>query len=144
MTCQNKEKFDYSNILFEQITVHDSEGKDIFKLNNYTNIESFACAISVNSISKKVEANNSAIIEKTNKYYKYPKTNSNGLSGGAIAGIIIGIILVLVIIGVIIVLVKSGVCCSKNKIEPSSNNSISVNSGTNTLSKLYYNNTNIK
>ena len=140
MKCQNKEKFDYSNILFEQINVHDSEGKDIFKLNNYTNIESFACSISVNSIYKKVEANNSAIVDNTNKYYKHQnsKTSSNGLSGGAIAGIVIALIVVLVLIGIIIALSKNGIF-PKKKIPPTSINTLSENYGSNTLNKLYYN-----
>ena len=140
MKCQNKEKFDYSKILFEQITVHDSEGKDIFKLNNYTNTESFICEISVYSILKKVDANNSTVIDNTNKNYKHQKSksNSSGLSGGVIAGIVIGIIVVIVIIGVIFWLVKSGVF-SKKKIPPTSINSITENNGSNTLNKLYYN-----
>ena len=141
MICQNKEKFDYSKILFEQITVHDSEGKDIFKLNNYTNTESFACEISVNSIPKKVVDNNSTIIDDTDQKYKHQnsKTSSSGLSGGAIAGIVIAIIAVLVIILVIFALVKNGIF-SRKKIPPHSINSITENNGSNTLNKLYYNN----
>ena len=103
MKCQNKEKFDYSNILFEPIIVHDSEGKDIFKLNSYTNTESFSCDISLNSVPTK--KNSSDIIE----YYNLPirKTGSRGLSGGTITAIIISLVVALAAIGLIIWLSKN-------------------------------------
>ena len=49
MECYNRDKFDSSPILFEQTTIQDSNGKEIFILNNYTTPKSFSCAISVNS-----------------------------------------------------------------------------------------------
>ena len=50
MTCHNKEKFTTSQILFEQNTIKDSEGNPLFILNSYTNLKSFGCVISENSV----------------------------------------------------------------------------------------------
>ena len=112
MKCQNKEKFDYSNILFEPIIVHDSEGKDIFKLNSYTNTESLSCDISLNSVPT---TKNSSEFEH---YYNSPmkKTGSKGLSGGSITAIVLSIVVALVAIAIIFYLTKSDICL-KNKTQ---------------------------
>lgn len=104
MKCQNKEKFDYSNILFEPIVVQDSEGKDIFKLNSYTNTESLSCEISIYSVLAK-KNNSTDIIE----YYNSPmrKKSSGGLSGGTICAIIIPFVVLLIIIGAIFAFIKN-------------------------------------
>ena len=119
MDCHNKEKFDVSTIMFEQSLIKDSEGNYLFNLNNYTNQKQFACDISVNSTvpsSKTDEDNNNnntnstvknpdedESTDKIKKYNKgYFKTGSNGLSGGAIAAIIICSIVVLAIVGALI------------------------------------------
>ena len=114
MKCQNKEKFDYSNILFEPIVVHDSEGKDIFKLNSYTNIESLSCAISINSVPTIKNGSNSNSTDNYD-YYNLPmrKRSSKGLSGGTIAAIIIALVVVLAILGALVWLFNSD-SCSKN------------------------------
>ena len=103
MTCQNKEKFDYSNVLFEPTVVQDSEGLDIFKLNSYTNIESLACEISLNSVP--IKKNSTDIID----YYNSPirKKSSGGLSAGTICAIIIPLVTILIIIGAIIGFIKN-------------------------------------
>jgi len=49
MTCENKEKFDTSQILVERNVVQDQEGNDIFIINSFTNLEVFGCDISYNS-----------------------------------------------------------------------------------------------
>ena len=114
MKCQNKEKFDYSNVLFEPIVVHDSEGKDIFKLNSYTNIESLSCAISINSVPTIKNGSNSNSTDNYD-YYNLPmrKRSSKGLSGGTIAAIIIALVVALAILGALVWLFNSD-SCSKN------------------------------
>ena len=117
MTCHNKEKFTTSQILFESNTIKDSKGKPLFILDSYTNLKSFACAISENSVLP-IEPNstitpspnenngnnpnqdpNDSINDDKEKHHSYYKdSSSKGLSGGAIAAIIITIIAVLAIL----------------------------------------------
>ncbi|MBR4260795.1 MAG: hypothetical protein IKQ33_02430, partial [Clostridia bacterium] len=47
--CENKELFSITPIAFETMIIEDSNGKVLFKLNNYTNLQQFACSISVSS-----------------------------------------------------------------------------------------------
>jgi len=49
--CENKEEFSVFPIAYETMIIKDSNGTLLFKLNNYTNLQQFACSISVNSIS---------------------------------------------------------------------------------------------
>ena len=102
MTCQNKEKFEYSNVLFEPTVVHNSEGIDIFKLNSYTNKESLSCQISLNSVPSK--QNSTDIIDYINPPIR--KKSSGGLSAGSICAIIIPLVLMLIIIGAIIAFIN--------------------------------------
>jgi len=50
MDWHNKEKFFSSSILFEHNIIKDSDGKELFILNSYTNQKSFACNISFSSV----------------------------------------------------------------------------------------------
>ena len=120
MKCNNKEKFDKSSILFEQTVIQDSKGKEIFILSNYTNQKSFACEISVKSESP---------ISNKNVNYNRPimKTGSSGLSGGAIAAIIICSIIALAIIAGILVLAKNGKFSSKPPVEQTFGNNSTLN-----------------
>ena len=125
MNCQNKEKFDYSNILFEPITVHDSEGKDIFKLYDYTNKESFSCEISVNSVFSK--KNSSEDFNLLNNNPAMGRTGSSGLSGGAIVAIIISLIVVLCAVIIIIGLSKKGAFSKKKNLVVNENSTSKIN-----------------
>jgi hypothetical protein len=119
MDCHNKEKFDVSTIMFEQKLIKDSEGNYLFNLNNYTNQKQFACDISVNSTvqSSKTDeekANNTlpdSDNQNTNQKYNkgFYRKSSNGLSGGAIAAIIICSIVALAIVGALIGLSRKGI-----------------------------------
>ena len=137
MDCHNKEKFTVSPILFEQNIIKDSDGKVLFVLQNYTNLKSFACALSVNSVAAKPQSssptgssNNSGNTpvpstqypqgnsENTRRYYK--NSESGGLKGGAIAAIIISIIAAIAIFaGVLLYCMKN----TKPPMENSFNNS---------------------
>ena len=123
MECKNKEKFDISPILFEQTVIQDSKGMEIFILRNYTNQKSFRCIINVNSESP---------IKVNNERYNAPikKTNSNGLSKGAIAAIIICSIIGLAIVAAIIALGKNGTFSSMPPIEQTFGNNSSINNFT--------------
>ena len=113
MECNNKEKFGKSSILFEQTVIKNSNGEEIFILSNYTNQKSFGCAISGKSETSTSKAYNRAI----------RKTNSSGLSGGAIAGIIIACIAIVAIVLGLILLTKKGTFSSKAPMEHLGNNS---------------------
>ena len=108
MSCHNKEKFSASPILFEQTSIKDSEGKELLILDSYTNQKSFACAISVNSVLPKTKSTNTK-----NEGYFYRTSKSNGLSGGAIAGLIIAIIAAIAIFAGVLFY------CKKNTKAPS-------------------------
>ena len=125
--CQNKEKFDISQIIIDRSLIQDSEGNYIFIINSYSSPYQFSCDISLNSIKAPEEKNQ--ILESTsnNSEYSYEvetdrivsggsKKKKGGLSGGAIAGIVISCVVVVAVIGIIIILSKKGIInCKSNK-----------------------------
>ena len=128
MKCNNKEKFDVSPIILESQVIQDSENKEILKLNSYMNQKRFACAMSVNSEIPEKEngqngqngengenGENSTNTDSTSSYFNIPmKKKSGGLSGGAIAAIVICSVIALAIVGVIVAMAKSGKLGSQN------------------------------
>ena len=130
VVCENTEKFYMSNILIERQPIQDSEGKEIFIIDNFESTNEFACDISINSPSIN-SSNGTTDRESTdqtpNKFY-FNRKNSSGLTGGAIAGIVIAIVVVLLATSVLIILGKKGVLSSKkdldNKREYNSSNFI--------------------
>ena len=104
LTCENKEKFDINQILLDRHVVQDYKGNEVFIVNNYQNPEQFACAISPNSV----------LPDETktmrSSFYKF---NNKGLSGGAIATIVICSVVAVAIIGITIALVRRGYLSSK-------------------------------
>ena len=137
MNCHNKEKFTASPILFEQNIIKDSEGNALFVLQNYTNLKSFACALSVNSVAAKYQSgdNNSTApgtssdtssdsskgdSNSENMRHYYKNSESGGLKGGAIAALVIAIIAAIAIfVGVLFYCKKN----TKPPMENSFNNS---------------------
>ena len=116
MTCENKEKFDVSQILIERQVIQDQNGNGLFIINSYTNPEVFGCDISYNSTPiKSGEPNESSkpeIPEKKNPI-NYSKRKNKGLTGGAIAGITIASVVVVGIAVTLIILMKRGVLLGK-------------------------------
>lgn len=136
MNCHIKEKFDISSIVFEKYYIKDADNNVIFLLNSYSNQKRFACSMSVyseitdpNSTSTNTSTNTpddtstNSPTSTSNINHVKMKKNSGGLSGGAIAAIVICSIVVLAITGVIIYLVKSG---KFSKTENISRNSSTV------------------
>ena len=123
MTCENKEKFDVSQILIERQVVKDQNGNGLFIINSYTNPEVFGCDISYNSTPIKSgetgepnESSNPEIptqIPEKNNPINYSKRKKNGLTGGAIAGITIASVAVVGIAVTLIILMKRGVLLGK-------------------------------
>ena len=123
MTCENKEKFDVSQILIERQVVKDQNGNGLFIINSYTNPEVFGCDISYNSTLIKPaetgepnESSNPEIptqIPEKNNPINYSKRKNNGLTGGAIAGITIASVAVVGIAVTLIILMKRGVLLGK-------------------------------
>ena len=142
MDCNNKEKFDISQVLFEQTIVKDKEGKAIFLLNSYSSLRSFGCAISTKSVPAKTEstpgkssnANPSSSSESSSSKINsgeinraIRKTGSSGLSGGAIAGIIIASIVVIAVALGLIILAKNGTFSAKPAVDPNFGNNSTLN-----------------
>ena len=153
MDCQNKEKFSISPIIFES-TIIKKDGKDIFLLSNYSTTDQFSCIIS--TASEKARAPTPSTLSTPastptstqtptpvstttpgedepksvghNRYYS--NNSSKGLTGGAIAGIIIACLAAVAIVAALIVLIKKGVFASKKAIpelHQSSNSSVDMN-----------------
>ena len=148
MDCQNKEKFSISPIIFES-TIIKKDGKDIFLLSNYSTTDQFSCIISTASEEARAPSSNTPTSASTqtptpvstttpgedepksvghNRYYS--NNSSKGLTGGAIAGIIIACLAAVAIVAALIVLIKKGVFASKKAIpelHQSSKSSVDMN-----------------
>ena len=131
MTCENRDKFDMSQIIIDRSLIQDSEGNYIFTLDSYTSAEQIACDISLNSVkitesSSTTDSSDDSEFEDSigNNFSKSQKS-SGGLSGGTIAAIAVSCVAAVVITTVLIVLVKKGILFSgsnKQIIEQSSIN----------------------
>ena len=131
MTCENRDKFDMSQIIIDRSLIQDSEGNYIFTLDSYTSAEQIACDISLNSVkitesSSTTDSSDDSEFEDSigNNFSKSQKS-SGGLSGGTIAAIAVSCVAAVVITTVLIVLVKKGILFSgsnKHIIEQSSIN----------------------
>ena len=118
MTCQNKEKFTISQILIDRHIVQDSEGNEIFIVNSFTSPEQFACDISLNSVLTNVTTNVNSTepiqsTDKTGRNFFSKKNNGDGLSGGAIAAIVICLVIAVAVVAALIVLAKKGILFGK-------------------------------
>ena len=147
MDCQSKEKFSISPIIFES-TIIKKDGKDIFLLSNYSTTDQFSCIISTASEEARAPTLPNTLPStqtptpvstttpgedepKSGGYTRYYSNNSSkGLTGGAIAGIIIACLAAVAIVAALIVLIKKGVFASKKAIpelHQSSNSSVDMN-----------------
>ena len=129
MICQNQEKFYMSTIYIERQTIQDSEGNELFFIDSYESESEIACDISLISITAPTESNSTAVStseqtsvptsvpeDKTPNSIKYLKNRRSGLSGGAIAGIVIALVFVLAAIITLTILSKKGILFGENKI----------------------------
>ena len=141
-----QEKFSISPIIFES-TIIKKDGKDIFLLSNYSTTDQFSCIISTASEEARAPTSNTPTSTPTstpvstttpgedeaksavqNRYYS--NNSSKGLTGGAIAGIIIACLAAVAIVAALIVLIKKGVFASKKAIpelHQRSNSSVDMN-----------------
>ena len=122
MTCQNRDKFDMSQIMFPKTFVKNSNGTFIFVINSYTSPEQFSCDISPNSIkSEDVSINtpspSSSIPPGSSRgnISRRPKISDGGLSGGAIALIVVVCVVAIITIGIIIILIKKDIISCKTR-----------------------------
>jgi hypothetical protein len=143
MFCQNSDKFGLSQIRIEKSIIKDSKGNGIFKINSYNSAEQFSCDISLNSLKKTEPEKNETIPKSNSEPISEPEANKttngnsfriwlrsgSGLSGGAIAAIVIS--LVLAIVAVIIALIflkKQNPSIKNNTMENSTIENINIKS----------------
>ena len=93
MTCQNEENFYITQVFIERQAVQDSEGNEIFFIESFSNPEQFACDISVD-IKSLGETNNTSTDKSIPRRFMFTN-KSSGLSGGAIAAIVICLVVVI-------------------------------------------------
>ena len=144
MKCENGEKFDISQIIIDKSLIQDSGGNYIFTINSFSTADQFACDISLNSIkidddgdlensSSTVDILSDSISVTDSLYPRRPRKTKEGLSRGAIAGIVIACVFVIAAVGIVIFLFNKGMIGSKsntNKVykEPNTNNVIKIDS----------------
>lgn len=154
MDCENTESFTASEIIIgSQIVYDDDDVTQIFRISqDYTAPVQFACAISdrslriafaTNSNPNATNATNSTVTDTTgssdntdttsrnSNNARFSRANSSkGLSGGAIAGIVVSCVVVVAIVGVLIALVQKGTFAGAGAAAASSGNDVLDNSST--------------
>ena len=128
LNCENTESFEASEIILSPQTIYDQNGnKALFKItNDFTAPKQFACEISDNSL-KITNSTTSPDDTSSNTYQRFRKNSSSGLSGGAIAGIVIACAAVVAIIGTLIVLTKKGFFSKPRETATSVDNTSTIN-----------------
>ena len=146
--CENAEEFSTSTIMISPQIVNDKYGTtSLFKISNtYTSPYQYSCVISNDWSIPHLESitNSTPSVPSTTSTTNYPNTtipetdigqgvtfrkkDSSGLSGGAIAGIVIASVVVVVAVVVLIILGKKGVLFKNknNVMSGESNNSTTV------------------
>ena len=122
MTCENMEEFSVSKVYISSQIVQNIYNKPLFKIdNNIISNEQFSCIIGDNSfiLIQPDNTNTNSSIESDIQWpseepsYYNRKQSGTGLSGGAIAGIVISCVAVAAIVTILIVLVKKGILFGK-------------------------------
>jgi len=120
MNCENTQTFSANELIISSQVIYDSDDKTpLFKIEDYTAPVQFGCAISDRSLKVAFPPNYTDPNGNTPEESDTPSTSggnaryfrsgsSSGLSGGAIAGIVISIVAVAAIVGVVIALAKKG------------------------------------
>ena len=114
MNCHNSEEFDATDVMLTNQLINNNDSTTPLFLMNGDKTEQFGCIVSPDSDPLK-NTTNSTISEPSSSSpssstsdVRYRKNSSGGLSGGAIAGIVIACVAVVAIVGAVIALVKSG------------------------------------
>jgi len=125
MTCQNKEKFYDSKIYTERQLIQDGKGIPLFFINPKTSDEKYECDVSplTGSITNSTP-NGGTETDTEGNSIVYHKKSGSGLSGGAIAGIVIAVVVAIAAISAVIVLAKKGVFGGKKAIDSNNNSSV--------------------
>ena len=137
MNCENTDAFSASEMIISDGVIYEEDGvTPLFKIkDDYTAPVQFACAISDKSLKvpfpvNYTDPNNEPSGTSNARFFR--NDSSGGLSGGAIAGIVISLVAVAAIVGVLIALAKKGVFSGAAATQAIDN--------TSSLNRLGYNN----
>ena len=127
MTCENTQRFDAPKemIILPQMIYEADDTTPYFQItNSYTKPNAFSCIISDKSLKNDVGNIGSS---GSGSGQTYSKKSSSGLSGGAIAGIVIGCVAAVAIIGAVIALLSKRFSSKKEDISAVGDNSSTLN-----------------
>jgi len=127
MTCENTQRFDAPKamIILPQMIYAEDDTTPYFQITNtYTKPITFSCVISDKSLKNDVGNIGSS---GSGSGQTYSKKSSSGLSGGAIAGIVIGCVAAVAIIGAVIALLSKRFSSKKEDISAVGDNSSTLN-----------------
>ena len=139
LNCENKEEFDVSEIMLSPKVVYDKSGNEaLFKISNdFTAPKPFACAIGNLTTSKPDSTISSLIIISTDiingtepaseGQKRFAKNSKSGLSGGAIAGIVVACVVAIAIVGAVFAISKSSAAAAGAINAASVDNTTSIN-----------------
>ena len=139
LNCENKEEFDVSEIMLSPKVVYDKSGNEaLFKISNdFTAPKPFACAIGNLTTSEPDSTISSLIIISTDiingtepaseGLKRFTKNSKSGLSGGAIAGIVVACVVAIAIVGAVFAISKSSAATAGATNAASVDNTTSIN-----------------
>ena len=139
LNCENKEEFDVSEIMLSPKVVYDKSGNEaLFKISNdFTAPKPFACAIGNLTTSEPDSTISSLIIISTDiingtepaseGQKRFTKNSKSGLSGGAIAGIVVACVVAIAIVGAVFAISKSSAAAAGAANAASVDNTTSIN-----------------
>ena len=139
LNCENKEEFDVSEIMLSPKVVYDKSGNEaLFKISNdFTAPKPFACAIGNLTTSEPDSTISSLIIISTDiingtepaseGLKRFTKNSKSGLSGGAIAGIVVACVVAIAIVGAVFAISKSSAAAAGATNAASVDNTTSIN-----------------
>ena len=139
LNCENKEEFDVSEIMLSPKVVYDKSGNEaLFKISNdFTAPKPFACAIGNLTTSEPDSTISSLIIISTDiingtepaseGLKRFTKNSKSGLSGGAIAGIVVACVVAIAIVGAVFAISKSSAAVAGATNAASVDNTTSIN-----------------